>query len=509
MSEEAVTQEKAKTILNYMKNKVQQSAYIEEMSKLVYDYIDYGNCFAETVYVHDTHVDADSETTIKYIGPKINRISPYNIVFDVNAKDFQSTPKIVRSVLSLGELKALKESVPESLAWVDKAIDRTFDTREKVANGSYTEDDLIRNAISIDGFGSIYDYYNSGKVEVLEFYGDFYDQEKDELHSNYKTIVIDRAIVVYAAPIDGWLGRSPIEHVGWRQRPDNLMAMGPLDNLVGMQYRIDHLENLKADVFDQIAHPVVVHYGEVEDWEFGPGQRAYADQDARVEFIRPDATALNADFQIRELETKMEDMAGAPRQAMGIRTPGEKTAHEVQTLENNSGRIFQHKTTHFDRHLNSRNLNQMLASARKNIELGESIRVQDPDTGVIEFQTIAKEDITGKGQLVPKGAYHFARKAQIYQNLAGFVNSAAYADPDVKSHISGIELAKLTQHLLDLDEYKGLVLPNIRIAENTETQKAITSSEEEVSADASIDPEMVAEDASMLGMGEMMGPQDV
>jgi len=151
----------------------------------------------------------------------------------------------------------------------------------------------------------------------------------------------------------------------------------------------------------------------------------------------------------------------------------------------------------------------MLASARKNIELGESIRVQDPDTGVIEFQTIAKEDITGKGQLVPKGAYHFARKAQIYQNLAGFVNSAAYADPDVKSHISGIELAKLTQHLLDLDEYKGLVLPNIRIAENTETQKAITSSEEEVSADASIDPEMVAEDASMLGMGEMMGPQDV
>ena len=44
---------------------------------------------------------------------------------------------------------------------------------------------------------------------------------------------------------------------GWRPRPDNLYAMGPLDNLVGMQYRIDHLENLKSDVFDQIAYPIL------------------------------------------------------------------------------------------------------------------------------------------------------------------------------------------------------------------------------------------------------------
>jgi hypothetical protein len=26
--------------------------------------------------------------------------------------------------------------------------------------------------------------------------------------------------------------------------------MGPLDNLVGLQYRIDHLENAKADALD-------------------------------------------------------------------------------------------------------------------------------------------------------------------------------------------------------------------------------------------------------------------
>ena len=51
--------------------------------------------------------------------------------------------------------------------------------------------------------------------------------------------------------------------------------MGPLDNLVGMQYRIDHLENLKADVFDQIAYPIIKIRGDVEDFDFEPAARIY------------------------------------------------------------------------------------------------------------------------------------------------------------------------------------------------------------------------------------------
>ena len=119
--------------------------------------------------------------------------------------------------------------------------------------------------------------------------------------------------------------------------------MGPLDNLVGMQYRLDHLENLKADVFDLIAHHVLKIKGHVEDFDYGPGETIYVGDEGDVEFMRPDVTALNADMQIDRLEAKMEDMVGAPKQAMGIRTPGEKTKFEVQTLDNASSRIFQSK----------------------------------------------------------------------------------------------------------------------------------------------------------------------
>ena len=145
--------------------------------------------------------------------------------------------------------------------------------------------------------------------------------------------------------------------------------MGPLDNLVGMQYRIDHLENLKADVFDMIAHPIAKVQGFVEDFSFGPGEKIYVGEDGNVEFMRPDTTALNADTQIAILENKMEEMAGAPRQAMGIRTPGEKTAFEVQTLDNASSRVFMNKVSYFERNFLEPLINDMLELSRRNMEI--------------------------------------------------------------------------------------------------------------------------------------------
>ena len=124
--------------------------------------------------------------------------------------------------------------------------------------------------------------------------------------------------------------------------------MGPLDNLVGMQYRIDHLENLKADAFDQIAVPLIKIKGLVEDFEFQPGERIYTGEDGDVEFLRPESSILQANLEIQELEAEMEIMAGAPREAMGIRTPGEKTAFEVQRLDAAASRTFQHKINAFE-----------------------------------------------------------------------------------------------------------------------------------------------------------------
>lgn len=456
---------KRETIQAYMENKVQQSDFEIVMSKLVLDYIDYGNCFA-TVDWEANYTELENKEIIPgYIGPRVVRISPYDIVFNPVAADFKATPKIIRSLLSMGEARKMIEENPNK-DYMKKVFDRMIGVRNAIQG--YSDSDLHKNdGFVVDGFGSIREYYNSDYVEILTFYGDIYDKLTDTLMKNRIIKVVDRSYVLSDMANPSWLGKSPIYHVGWRERPDNLYAMGPLDNLVGLQYRMDHLENLRADVFDQIAFPVLKIKGDVEDFDFHPGTRIYLGDEGDVGYLVPDPTALNADNQIAVLENKMEQLAGAPREAMGIRTPGEKTAFEVSSLQNAASRIFQNKTQHFERIFVEPILNAMLEASRRNMDASDVIRVMDDELSVSIFQTITKEDITANGKIIPMGARHFAERAQRVQNLSQLWQLKA-ADPSVAAHLSGKEFARIMAE--ELGE-KSLFASNISIYENYETQK--------------------------------------
>lgn len=474
---EAADKDTALLIESYMKQKIRESDFKKVISEALYDYIDYGNVFGEVTYENDVHVTADGMGVSIYSGPRVHRISPFDIMFDITASNFKDAAKITRTVVSIGSLKKASEIDP-AFAWVPAALEDTIGVRTNLANFGDADIDKSQG-MQIDGFHTLTSYYSSDLVELLEFEGDTYDRDSGKVMANRRVIVMDRRKVVYDEPFESWLGRSNKEHVTWRDRPDNLMGMGPLDNLVGMQYRIDHLENLRADVMDQIAHPVVYQRGYVEDWDWGPGERIYGDIDSEVRVLSPDPTALNADFQIENTMRNMENLAGAPQQAMGIRTPGEKTAFEVQALENAAGRIFQQKIQKFEEHYVEPLLNQMLEAARRNINSIEVVKVLDQDFAVTQFLTITPEIIGAKGKLYPIGARHFAKQAQTIQNLVGFLNSAAFADPAIAVHVSGLRVAKLFEEMLGLDKFE-LVTENIRIAEQQRTEALVTQAQEEV-----------------------------
>jgi hypothetical protein len=474
-NEDAALATKSKAIKAYMTSKLKHSGFYRTISQLVYDYIDYGNAFADCSYVSQTHEGMDKSVFNVYQGPQAHRVSAMDIVFDITSASFKNAPKITRTLVALGTLQKEAQS-NNQYAWALAAFTSAEMTRKNL--GQYQADDINKySGISVDGFGTYATYISSGMVELLEFEGDIYDSDTNQLYVGHRIIVVDRKDVVHKEPFPSWLGTSSKEHVAWRLRPDNLMGMGPLDNLVGMQYRIDHLENLKADVFDQIAHPVVYKRGYVEDFTWGPGQQVNGDTESEVRMLVPDTTALNADFQIQNLMNVMEEMAGAPKQAMGIRTPGEKTAFEVQSLDNAAGRIFQAKVAWFEMELIEPLLNQMLEQARRNLDVTDVVQIIDDDFGVAEFMAITKEDLQSKGRVVPMGSRHFARQNQLAQNLLGLVNSAAYQDPMVQAHISSIGLAKALEELLDFEKF-GLVIPNIRVAEQMELSQAQTSSQQ-------------------------------
>ena len=154
----------------------------------------------------------------------------------------------------------------------------------------------------------------------------------------------------------------------------------------------------------------------------------------------------------------MELMAGAPREAMGIRTPGEKTATEVNTLHNAGARIFQEKINTFEIELVEPILNAMLETASRNMDTYDVIRVMDTDIGVQEFLNVTKEDITATGKLRPLGARHFAKQAQDLQNLIGVFSSPL--GQMLQPHTSSKALTKVVSDIIGLDAY-NVFEPNI------------------------------------------------
>lgn len=471
--ESSEAKDKRLAIEAYMENKLRQSGFQTEIGKIIDDYIDFGNCFGMVQFIAEKTTDPVTGEEIQgYVGPRLERISPLDITFNPIARSFDESPKIIRSLKTLAHLKAEMEDHPD-LGFQEEIFDKMLTSRRAFV-GMTSADYSKSQEFQIDGFTDFLVYLQSEYVEVLDFYGDYYDHRSKKFYKNQIITVVDRAHVIRHIPNPSWLGKAPIFHAGWRTRPDNLYAMGPLDNLIGMQYRIDHLENAKADAFDLIIHPVIKVKGLVEDFDYGPNERIFCGDDGDVEFMQPDTTMLAADTQIQMYQQQMEEMAGAPKQAMGFRTPGEKTAYEVQVLENGANRIFLNKTAHFEESFVEPVLNTMLEISRRSMGPSETVKILDNDYAVVSFLKVTKEDLAAKGKIRPIGARHFARNANMIQNLTNLYSSAIGQDPAVSAHVSGKTVAKLVEELLGLERYK-MVQDNIRIVEQLETQQLAQS----------------------------------
>lgn len=482
-SQEDNTKQKRSAIQAYMENKCRIGGFRQTMSQALLDFIDYGMCFGTVDFENSYRENAYGEQIINFIGPKARRISPYDIVFNPLATTFQESPKIVRSLVSLGELRAMGDDQPDN-AYLQNALKR----RDKLLArpGAFGMDENFKwEGFQMDGFGSYLEYLQCGYVEMLTFYGDIHNSETNEFLRAQKIVVIDRMWVVEMGDIPQWMGTSPIFAVGWRTRPDNLWAMGPLDNLVGMQYRIDHLENLKADAMDLAVLPPLVIVGDVEPFDYAPGAEIHIDSGdgaGVTELARNAQWVIQADNAISLLEQRMEMYAGAPREAMGIRTAGEKTAFEVQQLQNAAGRIFQEKITSFEIQFMEPLLNAMLETSARNMDIADTIRVMDNDIGAQIFMEVTKEDIVANGVLRPVGARHFAAQAQLLQNLTGVFNTNM--GQIITPHVSAIKLATLIEDILGVGRYE-LVRPNVAVFEQQETMRLANQAEEDLEVEAS------------------------
>ncbi len=468
---------KRDAIINYMAWCIEQPTFKHEMDKVIQDYIDFGNCFA-TVEWTDMRVQQVDGNQAGYVGPSIRRISPLDLVMNPTAENFMVSPKFVRSVITMGELRDMMENMSNddtreaNIALYKYLKDLRFQSRE--FQGDWVQKDHL---YAMDGFTSFRAYLQSNFVEVLTFYGDWYDADTDTFEKNRVITVVDRHKLIDNRPNPSWFGYPPIFHAPWRKKQDNLWGMGPLDNLVGMQYRMDHVENMKADIWDLVTYPVQKIKGFVEDYTWQPGEKIFVSEEGDVELVQPQVQIMQSNSEIGYLASTMEEMAGAPKEAMGFRSPGEKTKYEVQRLENAASRVFQNKITQFEEQIVEPLLNAMLELARRNLSGVNAIRVFDDEFKVATFMTLTVQDITGIGRIKPIAARHFAEQAELIQNLTSLTSSGLW--PFVQTHFSGIGLAKIIEDVFNLKDCQ-IVTPYIFLAEQAEGQRQVQALQEQL-----------------------------
>lgn len=501
-SRESNRKETATTITAYMENKTREGGFRNTVSDLLHDYIDRGIAFSMPTF-EARYKTTPTEKVTSFIGPTAVRISPNDIVFNPTAANFRNSPKVVRSLTTLGALKKLVETHPDHAFWKD-VLDRR--QKLKAAAMSYTNEDWEKaSQYQIDGFGSIWEYYISDTVEILEFYGDYHNELTGELETNQMITIADRSVVARSVPINTYSGEAPIRAVGWRKRNGNLWSQGPLENLIGMQYQIDHYTNMAANALDLKVMPPKKIIGNVEEFDWEPNAEIHIDENGDVQEMAQQFGDIATCLQfIAELENRMEMYAGAPREAMGIRTPGEKTAFEVQALENAAGRIFQEKIIQFEVFMEEL-LNDMLETAHRNMDFLDVVSVIDNDIGAVDFREIRKEDITANGILRPIGARHFAQKAQELQNLVGVFNSPI--GQMVTPHTSAIGLTEFINDVIDLRGY-DIFRPNVAIEEQQELDSQANLAAEENIAKEQIIPEEVENSALQQEAGVIPGEEE-
>lgn len=474
----SVSEEKVSKIKSYTKTKAEDSDLEAVINQMVIDWTDRGIACCETFHTNVVGKDGMGNAVQQYMGPKCQRLDPYDVVYDVTAPTLKEATKVVRSTHTLGSLKKMTIENPQMLSpeTFAKIKARRQEMRSYVmdANGKNTR---LTTQLVRAGHGDTINTIMRNEYELLTFYGDFYDEHTDVLYSNHRIVVLDRAIILEKTPIESLTGKHAVHIAVWEMREGTLAPIGPLSRILGLQYKLDKLENLRSDKFDLLANPPLVMVGDVTQTGVkGTANCVYhVEEGGDVRELTESAMALQADTQIQFTLALMDDLAGNPKESIGQRTPGEKTKFEVQLLDAGQNKTFRNKVKKFEKEILTPVLQDFIELGRRNMSGTDLIRVMDDKLGAVDFQDITADDIAGRGKIRARGSSIFAQKANALQNIMTITNSAL--GQIMAPHTSATRLTKAVEELADLKDY-GIYLEGIGIQEQQSLQRLATRSQD-------------------------------
>lgn len=470
-----------KVVQGYVRTKATASELELTVNRLVQDWVDTGVACAQTRYVERKAPTIYGAQEVVYSGPEAIRIDPRCVFWDATASNIHNANKCIKQIVSLGDLKADAMGAQDILT-PDQFQEISNQYREHHSGMAGNASNRMRTNFQKAGYGDMEQYLSANQVELLTFYGTFYDTMTDTLYENYKVVIANQKFLLTREPASAWASEGGIHISIYETRRNCLVPISPLARVVGMQYKIDKLENLRADVFDRIANPPIVEIGDVTftGVRGAPGSRYRVVEGGDVKELTQSAQVLLADTQISTTMSMMDDLTGNPREALGTRTPGEKTKFEVQILDQGQNRMFRYNLRKFEIEMLNPILNDYLGLGRKHMATSDIIEVFDGDTiKISQFVNVTKEKLGKGGHIKALGASIFSEKANILQTIMLILNGNA--GQMLAPHISRIKLARAIERLGDLEGF-DLFTQNIGVQEDADTrqlaQKSVDSATE-------------------------------
>lgn len=504
--EDAKTVETKRLIEGYIRNRHKLTRHRSVIQTIIDDWVDDGNAFIMTEFEKKTSkIDSNGSVLKGYIGPRSFRVDPFRIAFNTSAVSFDEAPKIIQSIKTLGDIH---RDIENELLPVEyrEVLTRAAMFRQYVSQHGNLFDESWSNT-HMQGWGNHSSYWGGENVEILTFYGSFYNTSKEQMNLNKKVTIIDRKWVLIEEDIDTWDGNPLIRHVPWRKRPDSLLGMSPLANLTGMQYMINHWENARADALDKMITQDRVFNG-VEDVVQNPdGSTDYfVYESGDVKNLAPDTTILSSDSRIEAMEAKMEEYAGVPPESFGFKTPGEQTKFEVSERLSRGALLFMEKSATFEELLLLPSINDELELAAKHTEGQTKIETSTPEGDI--FEEIDADVLKRKGSLIPTGASATKLKQLYAQELQGF-SQTLQTDPSVALHFPAKGIAMAWNQVLTGGRRKGLFQEYGRVHEEIELAQVQQAAQEMVAEQSSVStvtqdgiaPEPLAEEPATESAG--------
>jgi hypothetical protein len=167
--------------------------------------------------------------------------------------------------------------------------------------------------------------------------------------------------------------------------------------------------------------------------------------------------------------------ARLPQQLAGFRTAGEKTALEVQSLNDGAFRGFINKAEQFEQEFLEKLISDEIKVSKENFSSVISVMSPDQD-GIFQLMEITEDDLSTNGKIEPYGARRFARLLQQQAGLNQLANSNLGAI--VQPHTSTFALAKAVNEVYGFDDF-NLFEKNVAVREQLEMQQEAALAENE------------------------------